>query len=295
MPGSDADEDRGLDEADAEFEPVSLATILALGRQQELDEPGDAQNDAVETVVPVAVVTRAPFLPVANDDEAAPSTELAALSSEVIDEPPHIDGEVLETIVDAQPALSSEEILPEETGASDAPSGADQPLMLADQSQPDIRLVDLIRRQQSLLDQLNSFPPSYEALDRPQESAEPEVEPEASPRSLVEQLAPPPAPASAPPTPTKVAQAAPPPLPPFEIAALPPPRSQQPSPAREHREEPSEAELPQQSPIIIRRARAERSGRRIGPAVAAPPSVVPAFLGGLALALVVAGVLSAVL
>jgi hypothetical protein len=47
--------------------------------------------------------------------------------------------------------------------------------------------------------------------------------------------------------------------------------------------------------MIIQRARAERFGRRVGPAVAAPPSAIPAFLGGLALALVVAGVLFAIL
>jgi hypothetical protein len=164
--------------------------------------------------------------------------------------------------------------------------------MLADQSAPDIRLVDLIRRQQSLLDQLNSFPPSYEALARAPEADEPEAETPA-PRSLIEQLAPPPTPPPAL-APAKAAQETPPPLPPFEIAALPPPRPSKPA-VREHRDEPSEAELPQQSPIIIQRARAERSGRRIGPTVAAPPSAIPAFLGGLALALVVAGVLFAVL
>ena len=298
-PSSGAD-DGSLDEADAEFEPVSLATILALGRdeQPDADEATAGARETVETVVPVAVVTTAPFLPVANDDEAAPISPLAILSDDAIDEPENLELEVLEASVDIQPAPSAEEGAPDENaGDDDAPLAADPPLMLADQSEsaPDIRLVDLIRRQQSLLDQLNNFPPSYEALNKTHEPAAPEAtKPEPAPaRSLVEQLAPPPAPQPTP-APAKIAQEAPPPLPPFEIAALPPPRPPM-SSARPHREEPSEAELPQQSPIIIQRARAERSGRRIGPAVAAPPSVIPAFLGGLALALVVAGVLFAVL
>ena len=307
VPASGAEDDRSLDEADAEFEPVSLATILALGRDEQPDTTGEAAAEAhepVETVVPIAVVATSPFLPVANDDEAAPLTSLAMLSDDAIDEPEHLEVEVLEASVDIQQAPSSEDSAPEESADAvedtDAPLAADQPLMLADQSAstPDIRLVDLIRRQQSLLDQLNSFPPSYEALDKSREPATVETaEPEAAepaPRSLVEQLAPPPPQPTPPPAPAKAAQESPPSLPPFEIAALPPPRPSM-SSVRPHRDEPSEADLPQQSPIIIQRARAERSGRRIGPAVAAPPSAIPAFLGGLALALVVAGVLFAVL
>lgn len=293
-PASGADDDRKLDEADVEFEPVSLAAILALGREQTPDSPDDTLTDATEpakTIVPLAAIMSAPPS-VAGDDEAAPATALATLSCDTPAEPLQVTGELLEAPDEVEASLSSEDGSAETIGDDDVPPAADQPLMLADQSAPDIRLVDLIRRQQSLLDQLNRFPPSYEALDKGREAEQPEVE-EPAPRSLVEQLAPPPAPAPAP-APTKIAQEAPPPLPPFEIAALPPPRLP-PSAAREHREEPSEAELPQQSPIIIRRARAERSGRRAGPAVAAPPSAVPAFLSGLALALVVAGVLFAVL
>ena len=299
LPASAADDDGKLEEADAEFDPVSLATILALGRDQSPDTPAETLTEAaeaVETVVPVAVVTSAPFLPVANDDEATPPPVLATLGSDVIDEPPQAEAEVLEATVEIQPTPSSGDNAPEGDSDDDsdgeASPAADTPLMLADQSAPDIRLVDLIRRQQTLLDQLNSFPPSYEALDQAGKHAEPEAE-EPAPRSLVEQLAPPPAPAPAS-APAMPAQETPPPLPPFEIAALPPPRPPK-SAARERRDEPSEAELPRQSPMIIQRARAERSGRRVGPAVAAPPSAIPAFLGGLALALVVAGVLFAIL
>ncbi len=43
----------------------------------------------------------------------------------------------------------------------------DEPLMLADQSDSDIRLVDLIKRQQSLLDQLNRYPPAPASTDAP--------------------------------------------------------------------------------------------------------------------------------
>lgn len=301
MPAASVDDDGRLDEADAEFEPVSLATILALSRE-EPDEDDDAPTDAaetVETLVPVAVVTSAPFPPVANDDDAGPPPALATL--EVIDEPAHLEGEVLEATVDIQPTFTPGDS-PAEASISDedAQSAADQPLMLADQSAPDLRLVDLIRRQQSLLDQLNSFPPSYEALDKAAKEAPVEETEEPAPQSVVEQLAPAPAPAPTFASP-KIAHETPPPLPPFEVPALPPPRLPKSAArdlkltVRDHREEPPEAELPQQSPIIIQRARAERSGRRIGPAVAAPPSALPAFVGGLALALVVAGVLFAVL
>lgn len=294
MPLSGANDDGKLEEADTEFEPVSLATILALGREQTPDSSDDALADATETtgtVAPLAVVTSAPVVPVTSDDEIAPPTPPATREADAA-EPLQVTGEVLEATDDIPPTLPSEDSTVEIVSVEEGLSTADAPLMLADQSAPDIRLVDLIRRQQSLLDQLNSFPPSYEALDKAHGTKEAEAAAPA-PRSLVEQLAPPPVPPPAP-APTNTAREAPPPLPPFEIAALPPPRPSK-SAAREHREEPSEAELPRQSPMIIQRARAERSGRRAGPAVAAPPSAVPAFLGGLALALVVAGVLFAVL
>jgi hypothetical protein len=294
--GVDVDDDGKLDEADAEFEPVSLATILALSREQTPDAPDDDElaAETVETVVPIAVVTSAPFPPVANDDEAAPPPiALSTLDSGEIDEPAYVTVEIREATVDIQPAFTSEDNPAEAIGDEDDQSAADQPLMLADQSEPDLRLVDLIRRQQSLLDQLNSFPPSYEALDKAANEAAVQETQEPAPRSVIEQLAPPPAPAPALAA-KKVVHETPPPLPQFEVPALPPPRFSK-SAARDHREEPSEAELPQQSPIIIQRARAERSGRRLGPVVAAPPSAIPAFMGGLALALVVAGVLFAVL
>ena len=69
MPVSGANDDGKLDEADTEFEPVSLATILALGRQQTPDSSDDALTDATDTagtVVPLAVVASAPVLPAAS-------------------------------------------------------------------------------------------------------------------------------------------------------------------------------------------------------------------------------------
>lgn len=296
MPAPGVDDDGKLDEADAEFEPVSLEAILALGREQTPDAPGDALTASTETagaVVPFAAIMSAPSLPAPANDEVAPTTALAMLSAEAPAEPLQLAAEVLEAPGDIGTSPPTEEAPPETTGEDDAPPAADQPLMLADQSATDIRLVDLIRRQQSLLDQLNHFPPSYETLrDAANEVAGPQAV-ETPPRSVVEQLAPP-LPLASARAPTEIAQEAPPPLPPPEKTALPPPRLPRPA-ARENRDEPSEAELPQQSPMIIQRARAERFGRRNGPAVAAPPSAVPAFLGGVAVALVVAGVLFAVL
>jgi hypothetical protein len=168
---------------------------------------------------------------------------------------------------------------------------ADQPLMLADQSAPDIRLVDLIRRQQSLLDQLNRFPPLHE--DSPGGNDDPGLEPAAPPppHSVFEQLAPPIPPAAAP---LALGYGTPPPLPPAEKAEFPQPSAPRPA-ARQREDEPNVAELSQNSPMIIQRARAERSGgRRAGPA-AAPPSAAPAFFVGLAVALAIAGVLFAIL
>ena len=197
MPVSGANDDGKLDEADTEFEPVSLATILALGRQQTPDSSDDALTDATDTagtVVPLAVVASAPVLPAASDGEIVPPAPSATLEADEA-EPLQVSGEVLEAADDVPPELSSEESTVEIVSVDDGLSTADPPLMLADQSAPDIRLVDLIRRQQSLLDQLNSFPPSYEALDKAREADEPAADAETpAPRSLVEQLAPPPVP-----------------------------------------------------------------------------------------------------
>ncbi len=284
-----ADDDSKLEKSDAEFQPVSLAAILALGRRQTPDTPDDALVESAAAARPLVSI------PAPTD----------ALSPEPARADTHIEPATLPVPVvalePAEPLLlaphetpssePSEQVSLDPMADNDAAPDENSPLLLADQSATDIRLVDLIRRQQSLLDQLNSFPPSYTPPEEMPESAP--AAPAETPRSVIELLAPP-APA-APPEVREVREEAPPPLPPRKDTHThrEPPRLAAPA-ARERTDEPAAADLPQQSPMIIQRARAERSVRR-GPVVAAPPSAVPAFLAGLAVALVVAGVLFAIL
>jgi hypothetical protein len=301
IPTSD-DDDSTLEGTDVEFEPVSLASILALGREQQPDSPDSSliETDAApRPVVPFLAISSAQLpAPEAANDVAPTSTTLPALASAAPVEPLRFAGEEFGAPVDgaiAEADGTDEEALEtavvsivEPISEQDATAAVNQPLMLADHSEPDVRLVDLIRRQQTLLDQLNSFPPSYDASQHAEDQAP-------VPRTLIEQLAPPPTPETAAPEP-EPAREAPPPLPspaperaPPTLTLSPPTRA-----ARERMDEPNASELTQNSPMIIQRARAERSGRRI-PVVATPPSAVPAFLGGLAAALLVAGVLLAIL
>jgi hypothetical protein len=304
IPTSD-DDDGTLDGTDVEFEPVSLASILALGREQQPDTPGSSlieADGASSPVVPFVAISSAPLpAPEAANDAAPTTTTLPALASVAPVEPLRFAAEEVGPPVEAAIAEAdeidetNEEALEtavvsivEPISEQDATAAVNQPLMLADQSEPDVRLVDLIRRQQTLLDQLNSFPPSYDASQHAEEQAP-------APRTLIEQLAPHPTPETAASEP-EPAREAPPPLPspaperaPPTLTLSPPTRA-----ARERMDEPNASELTQNSPMIIQRARAERSGRRI-PVVATPPSAVPAFLGGLAAALLVAGVLLAIL
>ncbi|MFN3744498.1 MAG: hypothetical protein ACK4TL_07315 [Hyphomicrobiaceae bacterium] len=273
----DAGADSPLDSPDAEFERVSLAAIVALGRQQAPDTPDDTLVEAraaAEDSGPALAIARPVSLPVPTTDAAAARVEGPEAATKPAPE-----------AAPAQPLAA----LPREAAESDtAPAtiASSQPLMLTDQSAADIRLVDLIRRQQSLLDQLNRFPPTYPA---PGDAAVSDPGPAAvAPQPVFELLAPPPGNADAT-TPFEIPREAPPPLPPKE--ELPP------APDEFGAEAPPEAalsELSELSPIIIQRARAERSGRRLGP-VAAPPSTMPAFLVGLGAAFFIAGILLVIL
>ena len=295
-----ASDDGNLEKSDAEFEPVSLAAILALGRRQTPDTPDDTLVETTagaRPLVSVPALTDAPSPePARADSHIEPATLPVSL---VALEPPPLllAGEVLPAPHGVPFSEPPEQVPLDPIPDNDAAPDENPPLLLADQSATDLRLVDLIRRQQSLLDQLNSFPPSYRAPEETAEAAPaPPVE---APRSVVELLAPPPTP---PPEveearearESEVKEEAPAPLPPpLKDTRREPPRLTAPG-ARERTDEPAAADLPQQSPKIIQRARAERSVRR-GPAVAAPPSTVPAFLAGLAAALAVAGVLFVIL
>ena len=72
-------------------------------------------------------------------------------------------------------------------------------------------------------------------------------------------------------------------------AALPPPLP--PDTAAEMQSEDAEPHLPERAPIIIERARAERSGRHDPNGAATSSSGVPAFAAGIGLALAIAGTL----
>ncbi|WP_072387579.1 hypothetical protein [Hyphomicrobium sp. CS1BSMeth3] len=305
LPPPGADDKISLKETDTEFKPVSLADIIALGRKQTPDTPDDSlaptSSDAA-TAAPLVALVSAPSIEAAeaaNAGDPAEPIDVATLPAATPSEPLRLAGEAPTVLFKSEGAaeasqfadqtLSRPEI--EDETPTAAPMAGDQPLMLADQSAPDIRLVDLIRRQQTLLDQLNRFPPAYDTLEK---TADPVPAPaEAQPPSVIEQLAPPP-PAVIDVPAIEAEREAPPPLPPAEKIALPPP-SLKVQARRERDDAAAEPVLPEHSPMIIQRARAERSGRRMGPAVAAPPSTLPAFLVGLAVAVVIAGVLFVVL
>ncbi len=159
------------------------------------------------------------------------------------------------------------------------PPLTDEPLMLADQSDGDVRLVDLIKRQQSLLEQLNRYPPAPLPVEVP---TEPRTAPPPT-RSMVDQLDP-----TQPIIATDPRRAAatdvPPPLPSSGVLRL-----ADPSP------DDDEQRLPERSPMIIERARAERAGRYDTGNSAAAPSPLPAFAAGVAIAFAIAGSLLFVL
>lgn len=291
-----ADDDSKLEKSDAEFEPVSLAAILALGRRLTPDTPDDALIESAVDARPLVSIPAPTDAPSPEPARADAHVEPATLPVPVVAlepaEPLPLAGEVLLAPHETPSSEPSEQVSLDPMAANDAAPDDNPPLLLADQSATDIRLVDLIRRQQSLLDQLNSFPPSYKPPEEVPEAAP--AAPAETPRSVIELLAPP-APAAPPEVREvrEVREEAPPPLPPRKDTHREPPRLTAPA-ARERADEPAAADLPQQSPMIIQRARAERSVRR-RPIVAAPSSAVPAFLAGLAVALVVAGVLFAIL
>ncbi|MEO8650973.1 MAG: hypothetical protein ABI391_01645 [Hyphomicrobiaceae bacterium] len=158
-------------------------------------------------------------------------------------------------------------------------AATDEPLMLADQSESDIRLVDLIKRQQTLLDELNRYPPAPVPADAP---ADPPAVP-ASTWSVLDQLAPT-VPIIAANQHHAPSSEAPPPLPSTGILRL-----AGPSP------DDFEHLLPERSPMIIERARAELSARHGASNSAKASSPIPAFAAGVAVAFAIAGSLFFVL
>lgn len=302
---SSDDGDGSLTDADEIIvAPVSLTTMVAMRRLQapaDLDEDLDGDLSADEAAAPPeeapanAIVAESspdaeptsefsPALPIKASDAEEEAAELDVVASlapvplRLADE----TGRSLTTTSESAPSDESPETESADSEPEAAPlmrrivQSAEPPLMLSDQSAADIRLVDLIRRQQTLLDRLHRYPPTPGTSESGASSTS------AAPSSTEP---PPELTFSSPP---RIGKA----LPDREttieaIPALPPPLP----PSSDDEPDPEDAgpQLPERAPIIIQRAHAERSGRYDPSSEYTPPSVMPAFAAGLALACVVAG------
>jgi hypothetical protein len=293
----DDDDDAMLRSADAEIAPVSLAAITGLRAFRATETADDIVVRAVTPAAPlpshdVSIADAPELIGPPSPDDAVPTTAGIGIGYRLSDLAPTVPLRLAETpredatsgqaipadteVVTEIVTQSVAEVLP--PIADDVRSGQllqrlDQmPGFGApapqDQIPTDIRLVDLIRRQQVLLEQLNSYPGAQPALASPAA-----LEPEA-PAAF--------APAAEPfPSPT---------LPLFEAAAEPASPPPLPVSRGKAQEDEPAPYLPERSPIIIERARAERAGR-YGSSTPAPPSALPAFAAGLVVALAAAGTL----
>jgi hypothetical protein len=283
------DIDAPLEASDAEIQPVSLAAITGL-RGLTIADPDDDDwlpaTPILSTVTPTASM---------KSSETASERNLQSLLA-VLDPPAplRLAGELpLTRLVAAPNSVVTDSEAPSAKSADEAENAppthwveldaeapvSTEPLMLADQSDGDIRLVDLIKRQQSLLDQLNRYPPAA----TPAEVSMNSPAASASAWSFVDQVAPT--------TPFMGAEQrrapspeAPPPLP--SPGTL---RLANPSP------DDTEHLLHERSPMIIERARAELSGRHGARKSATASSPIPAFAAGVAVAFAIAGSLLLVL
>ena len=320
-----ADVDALLTQSDVEIQPVSPAAITGLRGQAMADADDDDWLSTPETqiapVVPSGAATAivpsrastmasipAPLsLPTMSTRSSETVSEqnlqslLAVLdrptplrlagemppSRQVPADPPAVQSAAAAEETQGPVVVTAEDDAPTEPLAAsgnsaahpwmDPAPAADAPLLLADQSATDIRLVDLIKRQQSLLEQLNRYPPAPESAELPTDvPANPPTAHAALPAwSVVDQLAP---------APPVVAADTPPPLPSTGVL-------HRPDPSRDD----DEHQLPERAPMIIERARAERSAHPGARNSAAATSPLPAFAAGIAIALAIAGSLLFVL
>jgi hypothetical protein len=207
-------------------------------------------------------------LAAADPAEHAPESTVTSTGTDAQSEPADADGDSLRLLT-AEPA-----------------SATGEPLLLADQSAGDIRLVDLVKRQQSLLDQLNSYPPAPSAPEQPVElPADPPAASAPAPaaRSVVDDLAPT-LPMIASNKRPYASDESPPPFPHAGVMRL-----------TGNTPDDDDHLLPERAPMIIERARAERSGLHRASNAAAATSPLPAFAAGVAIALAIAGSLLFVL
>ncbi len=271
------EDDGSLDVADEVIEPISLATILALGRSPANDTlerlpPPDA------LIAPVSASTLPAIIAPEPQDEMPVPLRLACADPVSAEAMPRPTGESPDAAtLDGDVRAPLDQHL-EEVRAPEAQAVSD------DHGETDIRLVDLIRRQQTLLDRLNHFPLPDEAPEREAVAAlpPPSVPPPSVEQSVVERLAPPPFELAFSPRPQTAPEPA---REPETSPALPPPL-----PPAESGDSAIEA-LSERSPMIIQRAQAERSGRYDPNEAHDVPSMFPAFAAGIGLALAVAGTL----
>jgi hypothetical protein len=307
--------DAPLEHSDVVIQPVSLAAITGLR-----DRPiADSDDDGRLPTTPMTVIASPAPSQQADDDAIAPppaplaATTVSTNSSEtasernlqslldVLDPPAPLrlagegpSGHLIPVIPPARPPAGTSDEGTEATNAATeagnghltpwtAPTPAtDEPLMLADQSDSDIRLVDLIKRQQSLLNQLNRYPPAPVTSAPPAAEALGDLPPPPA-WTVLDQLAP-----TQPIIPAEQHRSppadAPPPLPSTGVLRLAGPSLDD-----------GEQRLTERSPMIIQRARAEQAGRHGANNPAASPSPLPAFAAGIAIAFAIAGSLLFVL
>jgi hypothetical protein len=300
-------DDAALEAADTEIVPVSRSAIAGLRAFRAVATTDDDTKPAPLAVQGppagtsraeiVAEASRSEFIgplprPASSESEAPPVllrradtqlervTETPPLPTDVEFETRSVDGDHLPALL----KLAEQNQLLEHLGDSAAPDGSN-----GETPSPDLRLVDLLRRQQTLLDQLNNYhgaPSSPEAVESPKQL------PPSAP-SVIDELAPTPsqiAPAQAT-QPTESQDAVEATEPRTADIAVPPPVPPALSTRREAPLDESVSQLPQRSPMIIERARAERAGRRGASEEYKPPSAFPAFAAGIAVALAIAGTL----
>ncbi len=296
-------DDAMLVSADTEIAPVSRAAIAGLRAFRAVADDDDIrptplvverievaspQLDSKVETVPSEVIGPLP-LPdkgEATDEQPVPlrraDTQFEGVTS--ASQPTDVDFEARPADGSQLPALLS----PAERG-SIIGQFEEQPTTLRSDEEAlpaDIRLVDLIRRQQTLLDQLNS----YQGAPTPPEAVQTEPPPFPAP-SVVDQLAPPPLPIGEVPEAPHALDKAAPSIAVENEAAPPPPLPASFSPRLGVPVDNTEPQLPERSPMIIERARAERSGRHGANEKYTPPNPIPAFAAGITFALAIAGTL----
>lgn len=293
--------DAPLEQSDVVIQPVSLAAITGLRTRpiDDTDDDGWLPTTPMTAIAPPPAPTVAPTVSATASEAAAERNLKSRL--DVLDPPAplRLAGEglsrrLIPVIPPARPLTESPGEVSDVPAADDDAGNDDltpraaptpvteEPLMLADQSAGDFRLVDLNKRQQSLLDQLNRYPPAPVPAASPAVATPGDI-PLPPAWTVLDQLAP-----TQPIIPTEQHRSppsdAPPPLPSTGVLRL-----AAPSP------EDGEQRLTERSPMIIERARAERAGRQGANNPAASPGPLPAFAAGVAIAFAIAGSLLFVL